>query len=111
MKKDFDVYYKQICNQYFELQEVMKDLSNDFEKGMVDPEQIKQLKKTIQPVENNYRTLSYIKYLLDKPAKKSKQCRYKKSNRKLLSVCKGKTKEDLIKENENVIAELKNMTL
>lgn len=105
-RKDFDQYYNQICSQYFELQEVMKDLSEEVSNGMIEPERIEQLKQTIVPVENNYRTLGYIKYLLDKPTRKSKHAKYNQMNKKLLKQCEGRTQEDLVKENNEVISHL-----
>ena len=106
-RKDFDVYYNQICEQYMQLQNVLKDLSEEVSNGVVEPERIEQLKQTIIPVENNYRTLGYIKYILDKPTRKHKQSRYKNQNNKLLSQCKGKTKDDILLENKKIIENLK----
>ena len=102
-RKDFDNYYNQICNQYFELQQVLEDLSKEVSEGMIEPERIEQLKQTIVPVENNYRTLGYIKYLLDKPTRKSKESRYKSMNKKLLKQCEGRTQKDLVRENNDII--------
>ena len=105
-RKDFDKYYLSICNQYAQLQEVLEDLSKEVSSGMIEPERIEQLKKTILPVENNYRTLSYIKYLLDMPKKKSKISRYNGANSKLLKNSKGRTQQDLEKENNDIISGL-----
>lgn len=102
-RRDFDNYYNQICNQYFELQQVLEDLSKEVSEGMIEPERIEQLKQTIVPVENNYRTLGYIKYLLDKPTRKQKEARYKNMSKKLLKQCEGRTREDLAKENNDII--------
>ena len=105
-RRDFDNYYNQICTQYFELQQVLEDLSKEVSEGMIEPERIEQLKQTIVPVENNYRTLSYIKYLLDKPTRKQKEVRYKNMNKKLLKQSEGRTQEDLVKENNDIIKSL-----
>lgn len=105
-RKDFDQYYNQICEQYFELQDMLKEISQEVSEGIVEPERIEQLKKTIQPIENNYRTLGYIKYLLDKPTRKQKQKMYKKMNQKLLKQCEGKTQEDLVKEGQSILSNL-----
>lgn len=105
-RKDFDNYYNQICNQYFELQQVLEDLSKEVSEGMIEPERIEQLKQTIVPVENNYRTLGYIKYLLDKPTRKQKEARYKSMNKKLIEQCNGRTQEDIVKENNDIIKSL-----
>ena len=99
-KKDFEAYYSAICKQYFDLNEVMKDLSEEVSKGMKTPECIDQLKLTIAPVQNNYKTLSYIKYLLDKPSRDTKVKRYNRSNKHLLMRSMGRQAKDLIQENE-----------
>lgn len=106
-RKDFDEYYNKICEQYYQLQEVLKDLSEELSNGLVEPERVSQLKQTILPVENNYKTLGYIKYLLDKPTRKSKHKKYQQMNNKLLKECEGKTEEDLVNENNSIINNLK----
>lgn len=106
-RKDFNDYYDNICSQYLELQEVLKDLSAEVSNGMIEPERIEQLMLTIKPVENNYRTLSYIKYLLDKPNKTSKVARYNKMSKNLQSVSKGHTQNDLETQNRKIIDNLK----
>lgn len=106
-RKHFDEYYNQICNQYFQLQEVLQDLSNEVSNGLVEPERLEQLKNTIIPVENNYRTLGYIKYLLDKPNRKKKQPKYDNVNKKLLNQCSGRTQKDLVEQNDSIIKNLK----
>ena len=65
-RRDFDAYYNKIASQLFELDRVFKDLSQEADAGMVEPERLEQVKKTIEPIKNSYQTLSYIKYLLDK---------------------------------------------
>ena len=47
---------------------------------MVSPETIENCKKTIEPIKESYFSAAYLKYLLDKPAKKKKQTRYDKAN-------------------------------
>lgn len=106
-RKDFDKYYNNICNQYNELQEVLKDLSEEVSSGMVEPERIEQLMLTIKPVENNYRTLSYIKYLLDRPTRSAKCAKYNKMSKKLQSISVGHTQGDLEQQNKDIIANLK----
>lgn len=106
-KKDFDNYFNQICSQYFDLQDTLKDLSEELDKGMIDPERITNLKKTITPVENNYRSLLYIKYLLDKPSKKRKVSRYNMQSKRILETSKGYHKKDVIDKNQSVINNIK----
>ena len=105
-RKHFDEYYDKICSQFRELQTVLEDLSSEVTNGMIEPERLEQLKKTIEPVENNYRTLGYIKYLLDKPTRKQKEKRYSDMNKQLLAQSKGRTQEDIVNENQSIIDNL-----
>ena len=105
-KRDFDKYYDNISAQYAELQEVLADLSEEVSNDMIEPERIEQLKLTIKPVENSYRTLSYIKYLLDKPKRASKQSRYSNRSKNLLLASAGHTQEEIEKENKSIIDNL-----
>ena len=106
-RKDFDEYYNKIYSQFYSLNEVFEDLSKEVAEGMVEPERQKQLELTIQPIRDSYQTLRYIKYLLDKPAKKSKEPRYKSMNRKLLEATKGYHDEDFINKNDEILKSLK----
>ena len=81
-RRDFDEYYRKIASQLFELDKVFKDLSAEADAGIVEPERIEQLKITIEPIRTSYHTLSYIKYLLDMPARKSKRARYNCQNKR-----------------------------
>lgn len=106
-RRDFDAYYNKIASQLFELDKVFKDLSQEADAGMVEPERLEQVKKTIEPIKNSYQTLSYIKYLLDMPAKRQKQPRYKRQNKKLLQASKGSQAKDVIQKNDTILKELK----
>lgn len=106
-RKDFDDYYYKIVSQYQELNRVFKDLSEEAQSGMVEPERLTQLQATIEPVKNSYHTLSYIKYLLDRPTRKSKQPRYNNQNKKIISQTKGYHKEDVVENNNKILNTLK----
>lgn len=107
-RKHFDDYYNKICSQFFSLNEVFDDLSKEVAEGMVEPERLEQLKVTIQPIKDSYQTLSYIKYLLDKPQRSHKQPRYKNVNKKLLEISEGHQAEDVLKNNKQILDSLKN---
>lgn len=106
-RKHFEEYYNQVCNQFFSLEDAFKEMSEEVQNNMVEPERLKQLQKTIEPIKNNYQTLSYIKYLLDKPTKKSKHAKYDKQSKKLISKCGDKTGDKLLKKNSSIISSLK----
>ena len=83
-KKDVDNYFKQICNDYHELIETLHEMEEEVSKGLLNPDQLEQLKMTIEPMKINWQRISYIMFLLNKPAKKSKYKRYLNQNKKLI---------------------------
>lgn len=54
----------------------LQQLESACSNNMVEPERVEQYMKTLQPIKDSFLTLQYVKYLLDKPNKKSKQKRY-----------------------------------
>lgn len=71
-------YYEQICNQYHDYLEELRDFEELCNQGMVPPEQIENAKKFIEPLKDNWMKLNHIIWLLNKPNKKSKQKSYVK---------------------------------
>ena len=106
-RKHFDDYYNVIVKQYLELNDVMKELSKEVDNGMRTPESLDQLTATIKPVQDSYRTLSYIKYLLDKPTKESKEKSYNRQSRPMLLRSRGRQAKDLIEENIKALNDAK----
>lgn len=106
-RKDFDDYYNKISSQLFELDKVFKDLEREVSSGMVEPERIEQLKITIEPIRNSYHTLSYIKYLLDKPTRKSKHKRYDGQSRTILKSSSGYHRSDIVGRNDRILKEIR----
>lgn len=106
-KKHFDEYYNTICKQYFDLKTVMEDISQAVEEGMKTPESLEQLKSTIAPIQDSYRTLNYIKYLLDKPNKNEKVKSYNKRSRRMLLNSVGKQAKDIINDNIKALEDAK----
>ena len=97
-------YYEQICEQYVQMNEELRDFQKEVENGLVEPERIDNLKKIIEPLKNNYMTISWIMYLLNQPQRASKERAYERRNRKFLETLDKKfKKESILKENEDVI--------
>ena len=71
--KDVVEYYNQVANQYTLLIEDLKDFEKECQEGIVEPEKLDQIKDNIQPLINNYNTLSYIMFLLNQPTRKEKR--------------------------------------
>ena len=83
-KKDFDAYFKKTQASYQTMVQNIKDLENDCSSGMVRPEVIENMVKTLEPIKNSYNALLYVKYLLDMPVKKSKRNRYEKQHKQMM---------------------------
>ena len=97
-------YYEQVCEQYVQMNEELRDFQKEVENGLVEPERIDNLKALIEPLKNNYMTLSWIMYLLNKPQRESKERAYERRNRKFIeSLDKKFNKEGILKQNEDVI--------
>lgn len=103
--KDVHDYYNKISSDYHELILTLKDMEEEYKNNLVSPETLKNLEKQIEPIKTNFRTISYIIFLLNKPTKKSKHERYKKQNKKLLEDCK--TLEEVQQENRTVLNNIK----
>jgi molecular chaperone GrpE (heat shock protein) len=102
--KHIKEYYEQICNQYIQMNEELRDFQKEVENGLVEPERIENLKKMIEPLKNNYMTISWIMYLLNKPQRDSKERAYQKRNKKFIeSLDKNFDKESIMKQNDEVI--------
>lgn len=101
-------YFNQIADQRKEMLDNLKDFEEECSKGLVEPERIEKIKENIQPILDNYQTLSYIMFLLNTPVKKSKQHKYINQNKNLLkSIDKKFTQTGIIEENNQALEKLK----
>ena len=101
-------YYDQVCEQYMQMQEEIKDFQSEVENGIIEPERIDNLKKVIEPLKSNYMTLSWIMYLLNKPQRDTKEKAYQRRTKKFTeSLDKDFDKDSVIKTNESVISSIK----
>lgn len=83
--KHINNYYKQICDQYNEMIENIKDLEKDVETGLVEPERIERLKEQVMPIKQNYERWTYMMFLLHQPNNKRKINKYKKQTAKFIN--------------------------
>ena len=96
------------------MQESLAEMQEAANEGFATPEMLDNVKAMVKPLMDNYMTLSYVKYLLDIPAKKQKLPRYKEMNRKFLKnipheytdighyQANGKVLSDLRKESKTI---------
>jgi hypothetical protein len=102
--KHIKEYYEQVCEQYVQMNEELRDFQKEVENGLVEPERLDNLNKMIEPLKNNYMTLSWIMYLLNQPQRDSKERAYEKRNKKFIdSLDKNFNKESIMKQNDEVI--------
>lgn len=106
-QKDVIKYYNEVVENYKDMLENLKDIEEEMKESLVTPEQVDQMKRMAQPIVDNYKTLSYIIFLLNRPTKKEKFNRYEKQNKKLLENCR--TKEEVLNENKEALNNLKNL--
>lgn len=106
-KKDFDLYFQKVANNYHEMILELQDMSKEFEEGLVSPEVYDQMKAIIEPIKRNYQVLNYIDYLLNKPVRKQKHEKYNRQCSKKLKECV--TDKEIVAENTAALDELKNI--
>lgn len=110
--KHLKEYYEQVCDQYIEMKNEIKDLEEEVNKGLAKPEMMDNLKATIQPIMNNYQTLSCVMYLLNQPNKKSKLKAYERRNHKFVQEMEKKFgKKAVLDTNAQVIDKIKKLKL
>ena len=81
-------YYNKVCDQYHDMLNEIRDFEEEAKKGLIEPERLDEIKKNIQPLINNYQTLSYIIFLLNQPNRQSKEKAYQRRNKEFLSKIK-----------------------
>ena len=105
-KKDFDRYYLEIKNQYLEMLSNMEEFSKTASDEMISSDIIENMKALVEPIKQNYMTLSYVSFLLDKPKRTHKIDKYVKMNKKKLNTSNGRTQEDVINQNKELLAKM-----
>lgn len=97
--KHVKAYYEEICNQYHDYLEELRDFEELCMNGMVPPEQIENAKKFIEPLKDNWMKLNYIIWLLNKPNKKEKKKSYERMNKQIDCV----TDKEVFEQNQGCI--------
>ena len=103
-------YYEQICDQYKEMLENIRDSEQDAMNNLVDIDYVENLKKLIQPVKDNYERWSYMMFLLNQPERKQKIPAYKRRMEKFLKdIPKDKSADATLEENKTAIKNIKHI--
>lgn len=106
-KKDVDEYYTKVCADYKQLRETLTELEEEFKNSVQDVDKIEQVRKMIEPLKVNYERISYIMYLFNKPVRRKKRFSYEFENKKRLNNLPNSSLEDIHRENQEVIQNLK----
>lgn len=106
-KRDLNLYYLQVQNQYFELQDQIKDLEIALKDNILTEEQFEEAMKSINVVKDNYERLSYVMMLLNKPKKSNKEAKYEKTFKEWYDYLKGSSKEAIIDENYDALVDFR----
>ena len=81
-KKDFDKYVLTLENQYEEYKKVLKEIEKEVQEGKTDIDFYQNFQQQVLPIEQNYKRVLYLKFLLDQPQRKEKLKKYKKQIQK-----------------------------
>ena len=102
-KKDVEKYYNDIANEYIEMLESLKEIEELAAQQVVSPEKVEEIKAMVEPLKNNYMTLSWVMFLLNQPNKKQKVARYKKQQKNvILKIDPEQTRDPLAVKKENL---------
>lgn len=95
--KHIKKYYNDIQKMYFELVSDLKEMERDLKAGTCTEEELNNLLLPVKGIEENYKRLSYIMYLLYQPNRDSKKDKYNKANKEIYKFF---NENDLTKEKE-----------
>lgn len=102
--KHVNAFYNQICNQYQEMLNDLKDIEKEVAEGIVEPERIDRLKDQIAPIKQNYERWAYMMFLLHQPNRAEKIKKYQRQNQKLLkNLNKKNSLDSVIEENQTAL--------
>jgi len=106
-KKDLVQYYLQVQSQYFEMLKDFRDVNDEVKKGLVEQSVVDNLKQELDVVRTNYERLSYELFLLNQPNKDSKKPLDEKVNKEWYDYLEGSSKEAILDENRDALADFK----
>lgn len=106
-KKHVVDYYKKVEAQYYEMLKCVKEYDKAYADGFMTFEQLTNAKKIIEPLVSNYKTLSYIMFLLNSPIKKEKNKKYIKQNKDMYNYFAKISDVSTINDNEDILKNFK----
>ena len=104
-KVHVNLYYLELQNQYFEMLENLKEFKELATQGVIDQKEYSKVLTEVEQLKNNYERLSYVMFLLNKPSEKNSKKR--SVNSQWYEQLQGASREAVINENADVLADLK----
>lgn len=110
-KTDVNLYFLQLQNQYFEELNMLPEFKSLAAEGIWSEEQYETQLERIQLLKQNYERLAYVMWLLAKPKNNKKITKSKKADLNSLwyTSLKGASKEAVINENADILADFKKL--
>lgn len=107
--KHIKKYYNDIQKMYFELVSDLKEMESELKAGTCTEEELNNLLLPVKGIEENYKRLSYIMYLLYQPNRDSKKDKYNKANKEIYKFFNdnGLTKEKEVEKEKNNLKEFR----
>ena len=106
-KADVNLYFLEVQNEYFEMLDNLKEFKELAQEGKITQEDYDQMLKEVELVKSNYERIAYIIMLMNKPNRKDKE--QADINKSWYNALSGASKEAIINESKDVLADLKAM--
>ena len=104
-KKHVNMYFLEVQNNYFEMLENLEEFKELAQQGRISQEEYDQMLAEVELNKCNYERIAYIIMLLNKPNKSSNE--ESDINRAWYKALEGASKEVIINESKDVLADLK----
>lgn len=100
-------YFLEQESLYAEMLDNVRELDRAHREGKVSKEELDAASKDVESIKANYEQIAYIVMLLNKPNRKRKEARELRMNRKLYDDLKGASREALLDESRDALANIK----
>lgn len=106
-KRHVNLYFLQVQDTYFEMLDNLKEFKQLAEQGKISQEDYDNMLAEVELNKSNYERIAWIIKLLNEPNRKSKE--EEKEEEIWYNALKGASKEVILDESKDVLADLKAM--
>lgn len=108
-KRDVVKYYLEQQALYFEMIDNLKDVEEAYKSGRLEEDMFNRMKVEVETIKDNYNRWSFMLFLLNEPNRKEKKAKYLKQNESYYNALKGVSKEALLDESRDALADFKKL--